>query len=138
MKNTMSVKLSAIPENQAVARGVIQCFASTINTTVDVLSDIKTAVSEAVTNCVVHAYSGGTNYVYIDADIEDNVLSVTIRDEGEGIDDVKKAMQDFYTTKASEERSGLGFTIMSSFMDSINVTSKLGKGTAVTMTKRLA
>ena len=104
--------------------------------TVAELSDIKTAVSEAVTNCIVHAYRDTVGQIDLTAEIrEDNKLILTITDKGVGIEDVERAMQPMYTTGSPEERAGLGFAVMKSFMDELKVRSKPGKGTRVTMTK---
>ena len=109
-----------------------------VNPSIETISDIKTAISEAVTNAIVHGYSGDIKGIIdLSAKIEDNVLYVTISDYGKGISNVEQALQDFYTTKADEERSGLGFTIMQSFMDTLEVSSILGEGPSVKMSKRL-
>lgn len=135
--NNMSLRFKAIPVNEAFARGVVAAFCVPLNPTVEVINDIKTAVSEAVTNCIVHAYRDKEGYITVEAEIAENVLTVKISDDGVGIADVDAALNDFYTTSENEERSGLGFTIMKSFMDSLEVTSKNSAGTAVIMTKRL-
>lgn len=112
-------------------------FASQQDPTVEVISDIKTAVSEAVTNAVVHAYPDRTGEVEMTLLSDCGVLTIYIRDEGAGIADVEKAMQPFYTTSEGDERSGMGFTVMNTFMDSLTVTSKVGGGTTVMMKKVL-
>lgn len=139
INNTMSLRVKAIPINESFVRSVVAGFTVPCDPTIDVLNDIRTAVSEAVTNCVVHAYgSTGDGDILIEGTIHDQLLTITISDYGRGIIDVKKAQEDFYTTKSSEERSGLGFTIMRSFMDSLSVVSEVGAGTTVTMTKVLS
>lgn len=138
MNNYMMLKIKAIPINESFARSVIAGFTVSCDPTIDILNDIKTAVSEAVTNCIVHAYSGsGDGEILIEGTISDNVLTVSICDYGKGIDNIDKALEDFYTTKEDDERSGLGFTIMKTFMDSLSVTSEKGAGTTVIMTKKL-
>ena len=113
------------------------CFAAQLDPTLEELGDIKTAVSEAVTNAIVHAYPDTLGRVVVKAKIlEDNVLEVTVRDWGRGIEDVEQARQPLYTT-GGEERSGMGFTIMESFMDKVTVRSAPGKGTRVTMRRRV-
>ena len=143
--DTITIKIKAIPENESFARTVISAYASRVNPTMDILSDVKTAVSEAVTNAVIHAYDNetfltntNTGEICIKASIEDKTLSVDVSDNGKGIKNVVQAMQDFYTSKPSEERSGLGFTIMGSFMDSLEVLSNEENGTTIKMTKKLA
>lgn len=124
--------------NEALARSVAGVFASQMDPTMEELGDIKTAVSEAVTNCIVHAYPDCIGKILMRCRIlEDNRLEIVIRDWGCGIEDVGKARKPLYTT-GGEERSGMGFTIMESFMDSLTVRSKNGKGTVVTMKRRIA
>ena len=123
--------------NEGFARGAVACFAAQLDPTLEELGDIKTAVSEAVTNAIVHAYPDTLGRVVVKAKIlEDNVLEVTVRDWGRGIEDVEQARQPLYTT-GGEERSGMGFTIMESFMDKVTVRSAPGKGTRVTMRRRV-
>ena len=123
--------------NEGFARGAVACFAAQLDPTLEELGDIKTAVSEAVTNAIVHAYPDTLGKVVVKAKIlEGNVLEVTVRDWGRGIADVEKARQPLYTT-GGEERSGMGFTIMESFMDKVTVRSAPGKGTRVTMRRRV-
>ena len=123
--------------NEAFARGAAACFAAQLDPTLEELGDIKTAVSEAVTNAIVHAYPDRLGQIAMRARIlEGDVLEITIRDWGRGIPDVDKARQPLYTT-GGEERSGMGFTIMESFMDTLTVRSSEGKGTRVTMRRRI-
>ena len=123
--------------NEAFARGAAACFAAQLDPTLEELGDIKTAVSEAVTNAIVHAYPDSLGKIVMRARIlEGDVLEITIRDWGRGIPDVYKARQPLYTT-GGEERSGMGFTIMESFMDTLTVRSSEGKGTRVTMRRRI-
>lgn len=138
MNNYMMLKIKAIPINESFARSVIAGFTVPCDPTIDILNDIRTAVSEAVTNCIVHAYSGNDNgEIIIEGTITDNILTISICDYGKGIDNINKALEDFYTTKEDDERSGLGFTIMKTFMDSLDVISEKGAGTTVIMTKKL-
>ena len=118
--------------NEAFARGAVACFAAQLDPTLEELGDIKTAVSEAVTNAIVHAYPDTLGRVVVKA----KILEVTVRDWGRGIEDVEQARQPLYTT-GGEERSGMGFTIMESFMDKVTVRSAPGKGTRVTMRRRV-
>ena len=123
--------------NEGFARGAVACFAAQLDPTLEELGDIKTAVSEAVTNAIVHAYPDTLGKIVVKAKILDgNILEVTVRDWGKGIADVEQARQPLYTT-GGEERSGMGFTIMESFMDKLTVRSSEGKGTRVTMRRRI-
>ena len=124
--------------NEGFARVTVSAFASQLDPTLEELSDVKTAVSEAVTNCIVHAYRNSCGKIYIYASIIDNgVLKIRIRDKGCGIEDVKQAMQPLYSSLGGE-RAGLGFAVMESFMDKIRVRSAVGKGTSVTLEKRIS
>lgn len=134
----MKLRVKAVPINESFVRSAVAGFAVPCDPTIDVLNDIRTAVSEAVTNCIVHAYGGsGEGEILIEASIYDNIMKIVISDYGKGIDNVERAMQDFYTTRGEDERSGLGFTIMRTFMDSLDVSSEIGAGTVVTMTKKI-
>ena len=135
--NKISMTIWSRSANEGFARAAISAFASQLDPTLEEISDIKTAVSEAVTNCIVHAYSGNLGKIYITCEITDNaVLKIKIRDTGCGIDNVELAMQPLYTTVGGE-RAGLGFAVMQSFMDSLKVRSAKGKGTAVLMCKKI-
>ena len=124
--------------NEGFARTAAACFAAQLDPTLDEINDIKTAVSEAVTNAIVHAYPDALGKVVLRMRLlEDNVMEVVVRDSGVGIADVEQARMPLYTT-GDAERSGMGFTIMESFMDTLKVRSKPGKGTAVTMRKRIS
>ena len=134
----LKVKVNSINANESFLRSTIGAYCARKNPSIETISDIKTAISEAVTNAIVHGYSNdSTGAIEIDAKIIDDVLFVNVIDYGKGIENVEVAMQDFFTTKGDEERSGLGFTIMSSFMDSIEVVSDPGEGTSVMMSKKL-
>ena len=136
--NKISMTIWSRSANEAFARVAIAAFASQLDPTLEEISDIKTAVSEAVTNCIVHAYSGKLGKIYITCEITDNaVLKIKIRDTGCGIDNVELAMQPLYTTVGGE-RAGLGFAVMQSFTDGVKVRSVLGKGTTVTLKKVLS
>lgn len=124
--------------NEAFARGAVACFAAQLDPTLDEVNDIKTAVSEAVTNAIVHAYPDTLGRVSVKLRIrEDRILEIVVKDWGVGIADVDQARTPLFTT-GSEERSGMGFTIMESFMDTLKVRSSPGKGTAVTMARRIS
>lgn len=137
MKNTMKLTFSALSENEAFARNAVAAFCVGLDPTIDQINDIKTAVSEAVTNSIVHAYATDSpdNFVVIETEIEDDSVHIVISDTGIGIEDIGRAMQPFYTTKPEQERSGMGFTVMESFMDTLTVESNMPTGTVVSMTK---
>ncbi|TCL42480.1 anti-sigma F factor [Harryflintia acetispora] len=138
MKNSMKLQFDSRSCNESFARTAIAAFAAQLDPTYDELSDIKTAVSEAVTNCIVHAYAERLNTVYITASINDeNVLTVKVRDRGCGIPDIKRAMEPLFTTDTAGERAGLGFAVMQSLCDKVRVRSTPGKGTTVTLIKKL-
>ena len=136
-ENSMSVEFPSRSANEALARAVVACFAAQLDPTLDELGDIKTAVSEAVTNCIVHAYRDTIGPITIRCRVlPDNVLDILVKDKGCGIADVAEARRPMFTT-GGEERSGMGFTIMESFMTSLRVTSRPGKGTSVHMKRRI-
>lgn len=135
--NDFKMNIMSRSVNEGFLRTVTAAFSSLCDPTIEEISDIKTAVSEAVTNAIVHGYKDKQGRIYIDAAIfEDNTLKIRIRDKGVGIEDVKKAMEPLFTT-AGEERSGLGFSVMESFTDKLSVRSSPGKGTVVTLTKKI-
>lgn len=135
--NEMSVSFLSCSANESFARAAVAAFAAQLDPTIDEISDIKTAVSEAVTNCIVHAYKDTIGTVYITAKLyEDGLLVIRVRDKGCGIENIEQAMEPMFTT-GGEERSGLGFTVMQSFMDQVSVHSKVQKGTTVTLRRRL-
>lgn len=134
----MKLQIPSKSSNESFARVAVASFFSQLDPTVDEISDIKTAVSEAVTNSIVHGYANEIGIIFIHAKIiDDNKIYIRIRDKGCGIDDLDQAMEPMFTTCKTGERSGLGFTVMQSFMDKLRVTSKKGKGTTVTLTKKL-
>ncbi|MEG1509855.1 MAG: anti-sigma F factor [Clostridia bacterium] len=136
--NKLEMKLLAKSENEAFARSSVASFVLALNPTLEEINDIKTAVSEAVTNCIVHAYKGLNNQtILISVGLDNNKVEIIIQDSGAGIEDVETALQPFFTTKPEEERSGMGFTLMKTFMDDVIVTSKVNEGTKVTMFKTI-
>ena len=137
MNNQMELSFSAAAENEAFARMVISAFLVQINPTLSVVSEIRTAVSEAVTNSIVHAYRDDTGKVVMRAKLDENYVYIEIEDYGKGIEDVHQAMQPFFTTAPEQDRTGMGFALMQSFMDEVHVSSAVGSGTLVCMKKRL-
>ena len=138
MNNIMEVKFSAKSENESFARVIVASFASKLDPTLDELADIKTAVSEAVTNAIIHGYDEDEEmFVKIKCEINDKTVTITVEDDGNGIEDLDMAMQPLYTSKPELERSGMGFTVMESFMDQVEVSSKKGEGTKVVMKKKI-
>lgn len=140
MKPINEVKLTFLSRsaNEGFARTAAACFAAQLDPTLDEVNDVKTAVSEAVTNCIVHAYPDKLGQVTLRLRLfEDNSLEIVVKDTGVGIPDVEKARKPLFTT-GGEDRSGMGFTIMESFMDTLKVKSVLGKGTTVTMRRRIS
>ncbi len=136
-ENEMNLEFISKSANEAFARISVAAFASQLDPTIEELADIKTAVSEAVTNCIIHAYENEIGIVKICAKLKKNEIIVQISDNGKGIEDIELAKEPLYTTKPNLERSGMGFTIMESFMDSINIESIVGVGTKVTMSKKI-
>ena len=134
--NELKTSFIAIPENESLARVIAASFVSSLDPTVDELTDVKTAVSEAVTNSIVHGYENSkSGMVTLNCIINGETVTVEIIDSGKGIEDIKKAMEPMYTSCPEAERSGMGFTVMETFMDKINVTSVPGVGTKVVMSK---
>ena len=139
VKNEMSLSFPSKSCNEAFARSAVAAFVMNLDPTISELSDIKTAVSEAVTNCIVHGYRRSSGTIYIKGRItDDNKITLKIRDKGCGIEDVKKAMEPLYTSVPEEERAGLGFAVMQSFCDKVSVKSAVGKGTTVTLEKMIS
>lgn len=136
--NQAQVTFMSKSVNESFARGVVAVFLAQADPTLPQLADLKTAVSEAVTNCIVHAYPGALGKVTLKLALyEEGLVKITVSDKGRGIPDVKQAMEPLFTTGNPEERSGLGFSVMQSFMDGVKVTSRPGRGTRVVLTKRL-
>ncbi len=132
----MKLEFLSKSNNESFARVVVAAFASQLDPTLEELSDIKTAVSEAVTNAIIHGYEYGEGMVILESRIQGNKIEIVVKDNGMGIADVDKAREPFYTSKPNLERSGMGFTVMETFMDSLEIESIKGKGTTVKMTKR--
>ncbi|GHI01447.1 anti-sigma F factor [Neobacillus kokaensis] len=138
MRNEMSLQFSALSQNESFARVTVAAFIAQLDPTMDELTEIKTVVSEAVTNAIIHGYENDPNgIVYITVVIEENIIDMTIKDVGVGIVDVEEARQPLYTTKPDLERSGMGFTIMENFMDEVEVLTQPGRGTEVRLRKHL-
>ncbi len=135
--NEMNLEIVSKSCNEAFARITVAAFVAQLDPTIDEIADIKTAVSEAVTNCIIHGYESSEGIIKINCKIEGRKIIVEISDTGKGIENIDIAKEPLYTTKADLERSGMGFTIMESFMDELNVESILGLGTKVTMTKNI-
>jgi stage II sporulation protein AB (anti-sigma F factor) len=134
--NEMKLEFLSKSNNEAFARVVVAAFASQLDPTVEELADIKTSVSEAVTNAIIHGYEGMRGIVKVSCRLFADSIEIVVNDEGKGIESIELAMQPLYTSKPELERSGMGFTIMLDFMDEVEVSSEAGKGTTVTMLKR--
>lgn len=137
MENKIKLEFLSLSKNESLARSVVGVFALQLNPSLSELSDIKTAVSEAVTNSIVHGYPNEIGVVTLECYIQENVLHICIFDKGVGIKDLVIAQEPFFTTREDEERSGMGFTIMKSFMDDVSVESIEGEGTKVRMSKKI-
>ncbi len=136
-KNEFTFIFDSNSENESLARTVIAAFIARLDPTLEELADVKTAVSEAVTNAIIHGYEGADGKITIHSRMEDNTVWIEISDKGVGISDIDKAMEPLYTTKPEMERSGMGFAFMEAFMDDLNVISEEGKGTTVKMRKTI-
>ena len=136
-ENEMKLEFLSKSNNEGFARVVVACFASQIDPTIEEIADIKTAVSEAVTNAIIHAYPNGEGLVKIVSRLYDKEIEIEISDTGIGISDIEEAKVPMYTSKSGLERSGMGFTIMESFMDNLKVESIVGLGTKITMKKKI-
>lgn len=137
LKNEMKMEFLASSSNEGFARVAVGAFVAGLNPTVDELADIKTAVSEAVTNCIIHGYEQKEGKIWIECKIEENGVELSVTDTGKGIQDIEQAKEPLFTTKPELERSGMGFAFMEAFMDELEVVSKLGAGTCVTMKKTI-
>lgn len=137
MKKEMKMEFSSQSENEGFARVAVGAFIAGLNPTVDELADIKTAVSEAVTNAIIHGYDQKAGKVWVTCEIEDQNVEIAVIDTGKGIADIEKAREPLFTTRPEWERSGMGFTFMEAFMDEVWVASGPGQGTRVTMRKRI-
>ncbi len=136
-QNEVRIEFLSKSENEAFARMTASSFAALLDPTIEELSDIKTAVSEAVTNSIVHGYAGKKGYIYMECLSSGDTITIVIKDYGCGIKDVKQAMEPMFTTNTDGERSGMGFTVMETFMDTVEVESVPDVGTKVTMTKTI-
>lgn len=137
MKNEMEIIFDAKSENESFARTAVAAFATQLNPTLEEISDIKTAVSEAVTNSIIHGYDGKEGKIHLKCMIFESVLNVEVVDDGVGIEDIEQAMEPLYTTRPELERSGMGFAFMEAFMDEISVDSEFGEGTKISMKKKI-
>ncbi|KAA0550343.1 anti-sigma F factor [Bacillus sp. BGMRC 2118] len=138
MRNEMHIQFSALSQNESFARVTVAAFITQLDPTMDELTEIKTVVSEAVTNAIIHGYENDPKgIVYISVVLDENTVQITIRDEGIGILDVEEARQPLFTTKPELERSGMGFTIMENFMDDFDIDSHETRGTTIRLTKHL-
>ena len=135
--NEMTIVFESRPVNESLARVAVAAFSTQLNPTLEEVADLKTAVSEAVTNCIIHGYEGEIHKIWVTSRLKGQELFVDVKDEGVGIPDVKQAMEPLYTTKPEKDRSGMGFTFMEAFMDEISVESKVGEGTVVHMKKAI-
>lgn len=136
-KNEMKLEFDARSANEGFARTAVAAFMMELNPTLDEIADVKTAVSEAVTNAIIHGYDNPREKVVLACSVEGDVIEIEVTDYGKGIEDVARAMEPFYTTKPELERSGMGFAFMETFMDEVRVTSSPGEGTSVWMRKKL-
>ena len=135
--NEMTIIFDSRPANEALARVAVASFCTQLNPTLEEVSDLKTAVSEAVTNCIIHGYGGEVHKIRVDCSLCGQELKVDVTDHGTGIPDIKKAMEPLFTTKPELDRSGMGFAFMEAFMDDLEVESTPGKGTRVHMRKKM-
>lgn len=137
LKNEMKIEFVSKSVNEAFARISVAAFASQLDPTIEELADIKTAISEAVTNSIIHAYPNSEGIVKIKAKLYENEISIEVSDNGEGIENIEEAREPLFTTKSNLERSGMGFTIMESFMDDVKIESIVSLGTKISMTKKI-
>ena len=137
MEDTLELIIDSKSENESFARVAVAAFCTRLDPTLEEITDIKTAVSEAVTNCIVHGYEGGKGKIYINVNITGNTAEVIVKDNGIGIENIEKAMEPLYTTKPEQERSGMRFSFMEAFMDELEVSSARNKGTTVIMRKKI-
>ena len=137
MENTVKIEFNSLASNERLARQVISALIIDLNPTIEEVCDIKTAVSEAVTNSIIHGYQEKEGTIYITASVSDNEIAIEIKDYGVGIEDVERAREPLYTSQPDLERSGMGFTVMESFMDYVDIISEKGYGTKVIMRKKI-
>lgn len=137
MKNKMKLEFDSISANEAFARVTVAAFMTQMNPSMEEIADVKTAVSEAVTNAIIHGYNNEVHKITIFGEIEDDLLVLKVVDQGVGIEDIPKVMEPMYTSRPDLERSGMGFLFMEAFMDEVQVESELGAGTTVLMKKKI-
>lgn len=137
MRNEVKIQFLSKSENESFARMTVAALMAHMDPTVEELADVKTAVSEAVTNSIIHGYASSNGTVYMECMIEGDTITVTVKDNGKGIENIKQAMEPMFTTNTDGERSGMGFTVMETFMDSVSVDSIPGVGTKVTLVKQI-
>ena len=135
--NEMKIVFDSRPENEGLARVAVAAFCTQLNPTLEEVSDLKTAVSEAVTNCIIHAYEGKVQKIEVRCRMQGRIIWVDVIDKGIGIENISKAMEPMFTTKPEKDRSGMGFTFMEAFMDEVTVESQVGAGTTVHMKKTI-
>lgn len=135
--NEMKIVFDSRPENEGLARVAVAAFCTQLNPTLEEVSDLKTAVSEAVTNCIIHAYEGKVQKIEVRCRMQGRIIWVDVIDKGIGIENISKAMETMFTTKPEKDRSGMGFTFMEAFMDEVTVESQVGDGTTVHMKKTI-
>lgn len=136
-ENRMKLEFDSISENEGFARVAVAAFMTQLNPTLEEVSDVKTAVSEAVTNAIIHGYERKKGTVYLECLLKKNEVEIFVQDLGQGISDIRRAMEPLYTSKPELERSGMGFAFMEAFMDELKVESKLGEGTTIHMKKKI-
>ena len=136
--NEMRLDFLSLSENESFARSCAAAFCTQLNPTIEELSDVRTAISEAVTNAIIHGYENRSGMVHLRCTLEGDLFTATVRDDGVGIRDIEQARQPFFTTRPELERSGMGFTVMEAFMEEVVIESVPGQGTSVTMKKRIA
>ena len=137
MNNKILLKFPSKSKNEALARNVVACFLMELNPTLSTINEVKTAVSEAVTNAIVHGYPNSEGEITLRCEINDDLVHILIEDNGVGIENLTECLEPFYSTKSNDERSGMGFTVMKSFMDEVTVKTKINEGTTVKMTKKI-
>lgn len=135
--NQVTVEFVSNPENERLARVIISAFSTVLDPTLEEMADMKTAVSEAVTNAILHGYEKKRGMICMELQRKNRTITVKISDKGEGIENIEKAMEPLYTTKPDQERTGMGFSFMEAFMDELDVVSKVGEGTTVTMKRTI-
>lgn len=138
MENKMKLEFLSKSSNEGFARAAVAAFVSQLDPTLEELADIKTAVSEAVTNAIVHGYGHPSGIVTVCCELTGNLVTITVSDTGKGISDISLALQPLYTQSSDSERSGMGFTVMETFMDGLTVDSAVGQGTVITLTKEIS